>query len=219
MNGNVTKEGIKADIDWMHRIGIGGMNAIDATISTPQVVKKRLVYMSPAWDDAFRYAADLADKYGMELAIDSSPGWSETGGPWVTPQEAMKKMVWSTTAAEGGKPFHGVLAQPPSNPGPFQNVPVPADTDQYSHTAPDFYRDSIVIAYRTPAETPEVTDAASNAGTIDKTALSNGDLTHFATLAPPEGDGNVWIRIDFGKPQQIQGLSLAVSVTTGLAMR
>jgi hypothetical protein len=216
MNGNVTKQGIKADIAWMHRIGIAGMNAIDATISTPQVVKKRLVYMSPAWDDAFRYAARLADRYSMELSIDSSPGWSMTGGPWVSPQQAMKKMVWSATAVDGGKPFHGMLAEPPSTPGPFQNVPVPEDSDQYSHTAPNFYRDSIVIAYRTPVEAPAVADAASNAGTIDKAALSNGDLTHFTTLTPLGEGQDVWIEIDFGKPVQIQGLSLAVSVTKGL---
>jgi hypothetical protein len=216
MNGNVTKPGIRTDIDWMARIGIGGLNCIDATIATPQVVKHRLVYMSPAWDDAFRYAATLAAKYHMELAIDSSPGWSETGGPWVAPQQAMKKMVWSATEIEGGKPFHGALPTPPDNPGPFQNVPVPADSDQYSKTAPDFYRDSIVIAYKTPAETPEVAEATSNGGTLDATALTNGDLTHFATLDPP-GDGqNVWIRIDFAKPEQIQGLSLALSVSEGL---
>ena len=93
MNGNITKEGIRADIDWMHRIGIAGMDSIDAALATPQVVKKRLAYMTPSWQDAFRLATTLADKYGMELSINSSPGWSETGGPWVKPEEAMKKMV------------------------------------------------------------------------------------------------------------------------------
>src|SRR5436305_953680 len=83
---------IRRDLDWMNRMGIGGVDAIDASIDTPQVVKKRLVYMTPEWKGAFHTAADLTARYGMELSIDSSPGWSETGGPWVSPQAAMKKL-------------------------------------------------------------------------------------------------------------------------------
>jgi hypothetical protein len=41
----------------------------------------------------------------MEEAIAGSPGWSETGGPWVKPNEGMKKYVWSEIEVEGGKPF------------------------------------------------------------------------------------------------------------------
>jgi hypothetical protein len=139
MNGNITKDGIRRDLEWMNRIGIGGVNAIDASIDTPQVVKKRLIYMTPEWKEAFGYAAALTAKYGMELSIDSSPGWSETGGPWVSPQAGMKKLVWSSTEVEGGKPFHGQLARPPATPGPFQNI---------ARAVPglgDFYRDSILI--------------------------------------------------------------------------
>ena len=79
MNGNVTKDGIRRDLDWMKRMGIGGVDAIDASIDTPQVVKKRLVYMTPEWKDAFRYAAAITKRHGMELSIDSSPGWSGFG--------------------------------------------------------------------------------------------------------------------------------------------
>ena len=117
MNGNITKEGIRRDLDWMKQIGIGGVNAIDASINTPQVVDKRLVYMTPEWKEAFRYAARLADQRGIELSVDSSPGWSETGGPWVGPEAAMKKLVWSRTEVEGA--FHGRLPQPPSVAGPL----------------------------------------------------------------------------------------------------
>ncbi len=65
MNGNITKEGIRRDLDWMKQVGIGGVDAIDASIDTPQVVDKRLVYMTPEWKDAFRYAARLADQRGL----------------------------------------------------------------------------------------------------------------------------------------------------------
>jgi len=105
MNGNITKEGIRLDLEWMKRVGIGGVQNFDASLMTPQVVEKRLAYMTPEWSDAFRYAADLAQEKGLELAIAASPGWSETGGPWVQPEAAMKKLVWSETDVRGGRRF------------------------------------------------------------------------------------------------------------------
>ena len=83
MNGNVTQVGIKLDLEWMHRIGIGGFTVFEGSIDTPQVVQKRLVYLAPDWKEAFRYATTTADNLGLEMSIASSPGWSETGGPWV----------------------------------------------------------------------------------------------------------------------------------------
>jgi hypothetical protein len=65
---------------------------------TPQIVEKRLVYMTPEWKDAFRFTTRLADFLGLEMAIAGSPGWSESGGPWVKPEQAMKKFVWSETS-------------------------------------------------------------------------------------------------------------------------
>ena len=128
MNGNVTETGIRRDLEWMKRVGIGRSRRHRcSSIATPQVVPHRLVYMSPAWKHAFLTAARLADKFGMELSIDSSPGWSETGGPWVLPQQAMKKLVWTATAVKGGTPFHGSLPRPPDTIGPFQNAPMAGD--------------------------------------------------------------------------------------------
>ncbi len=113
MNGNITEEGIKLDLDWMHRAGIAGYQSFDAAISTPQVVEKRLVYMTPEWKHAFKYAITLGDGYGMEMAIAGSPGWSESGGPWVPASQGMKKYVWSETLVEGGKPVRR-QARPPA---------------------------------------------------------------------------------------------------------
>jgi hypothetical protein len=48
------------DIDWMSRSGLGGLQNFDAEMMTPQLVAKRLPYMSPDWADAFRFAARLA---------------------------------------------------------------------------------------------------------------------------------------------------------------
>src|SRR5207237_5315322 len=149
MNGNITKEGIKLDLEWMHRVGLGGFQNFDAGINTPKLVERRLVYMTPEWKDAFRYATELADGLGLEEAIAGSPGWSESGGPWVKPNQGMKKVVWSETRVEGGKPFTGVLPHPPTVSGPFQNVPLfdvlALISGQTPDSAPVFYADSAVV--------------------------------------------------------------------------
>ena len=66
-------EGIGKDIEWMSRIGIGGMQAFDGALLTPPIVPKRLSFMSPDWRDAFRHAAKLAEQKGLELETDVDP--------------------------------------------------------------------------------------------------------------------------------------------------
>ena len=122
MNGNITKEGITADLEWMKRVGIGGMQMFDGSLGVPQFTEKRLVWMTPEWQDAFRHAGVEASRLGLEMTIAASGGWSETGGPWVKPAQAMKKLVWSEARVTGPRQFAGKLAPPPSNNGPFQGM-------------------------------------------------------------------------------------------------
>lgn len=215
MNGNVTRAGIHEDLQWMHNIGIGGVNVISASIATPIVVKKPLIYMTPRWKRVFRYAARLAGRYQMEFGIDSSPGWSETGGPWVKPYQAMKKLVWSTTVVEGNKPFHGILPEPPSNTGPFQDAPMTRTfigKPKYLHLR--LYRDSLVIAYREPVDHTSPVAGTSSAGAMRPRSLaqlSDEKLTDGLRLAARHG--TAWIQLDYPKPTLMQGVTLAASVS------
>ena len=66
-NGDVTKEGITADLEWMKRVGIAGMQMFDGSLGVPLFVEKRLVWMTPDWKDALRHAAQEADRLGLEF--------------------------------------------------------------------------------------------------------------------------------------------------------
>ena len=112
MNGNVTKDGIQKDLLWMNRVGIAGVHIFDANLSTPTIVKQRATFMSPAWKDCMRYAIHEADSLGMEVTIQATPGWSNTGGPWVEPADAMKKLVWRECTVKGGKRVTLQLPEP-----------------------------------------------------------------------------------------------------------
>jgi hypothetical protein len=178
-NGNITKEGIGKDLEWMKRSGIGGMQLADVASGSGQTVEKKILFGSPEWLDAVRHAASEADRLGLEMTIFSSAGWSETGGPWVKPEQAMKKLVWSETAVVGPLNYAGKLPQPPSNNGPIRNLRTGGGR---AGTPPDpaYYGDSIVVAYRTPAEEARMSDRApkvtTNAGAIDGAALMDDDL-------------------------------------------
>ena len=211
MNGNITKEGIKLDLEWMHRVGLGGFQNFDASLATPQVVEKRLVYMTPEWKDAFSYAIRLGDQLGMEEAIASSPGWSETGGPWVPPSHGMKKYVWSETLVEGGRPYTGTLAHPPSNTGPFQDLVDRADPG--ASEPPQFYADAAVVAYRRPPTDvpleslhPKVT---ASGGNPDAAVLSAGNQAHPSRLPIPAVGETAWIQYEFAAPQSMRSLTIA----------
>jgi (4-O-methyl)-D-glucuronate---lignin esterase len=219
MNGNITKEGIKADLEWMHRVGLGGFQNFDAALNTPKFVDKRLVYMTSEWKDAFKYATTLADQLGLEEAIAGSPGWSESGGPWVKPNQGMKKVVWSELRIEGGKPFSGILPHPPTTTGPFQNLPVfdflAAFTGQPQPAAPTFYADTAVLAYRAPDSDVPVSSLnpkiTASSGDPDVALLSDGDLVKTTQLPKAAEGQQAWIQYEFSSPQTMRAVTLVIN--------
>jgi alpha-L-rhamnosidase len=216
MNGNISKDGIAKDMAWMKRIGIGGLQNFDANLQTPQIVDKRLVYMTPEWKDAFAFAAQEADRQGLELAIAASPGWSETGGPWVPPEDGLKKLVWSETNVAGGKPFARKLVAPPSITGPFQSIAMSKSIEELMGASkvvkerPTRYADVAVLAYpHSPGGVltgAKVTGADGSA--IDASQLSDPDLDNGVELKPGSGANTPSITQSFASPQRVSSASL-----------
>jgi hypothetical protein len=211
MNGNITAAGIEEDLAWMHRIGLRRVQNFDAALATPQIVDRRLVYMSPEWKDAFRLAVRRADALGLEFGVASSAGWSETGGPWVAPQDGMKKLVWSETILAGGRRFNAVLPQPPSATGPFQNL-----RGEPHDGVPDaYYRDALVLAYRLSGETsarpPSPAAVTSNGEPIDPTSIFTGNSGPGLSLPSSTSSGPGFIELIYDKPQTFRSLVAFVS--------
>ncbi|MBE2215725.1 MAG: glycoside hydrolase, partial [Opitutaceae bacterium] len=144
---NVTLDGITKDLAWMKRAGLAGFQLADVNFGHGQEVEPKIPFGTPAWYEAVRHAAAEADRLGLEMAIFSSPGWSETGGPWVRPEQAMKKLVWSELTLTGPRTFSGPLPQPPSSNGQIRDYRAGGRTSG----DPTHYADSAVIAYRRPA--------------------------------------------------------------------
>ncbi len=221
MNGNITPEGIQLDLDWMARAGLGGLTVFEGSLDTPQVVPKRLIYMTPDWKAAFNGALRGAMAHNFEFAIASSPGWSETGGPWVPPSQGMKKLVWSATRIDGGHAYQGMLPALPHATGTFQNYDLEGHRDTGNANAklpplPRFAADAAVVAYRIPdAEKtqgelhPAVT---ASGGTVNVAALSDGDVQTPALLLPSAAPGqSAWVLFDYGHPEAIQSISIGTT--------
>lgn len=206
MNGNITQDGIARDLAWMKEVGLGGVQMFDVGLQTPQIVEKRLTYMTPEWKQAFRFAAQEAERHGLEFTIASSPGWSETGGPWVPPEDAMKKLVWSEIAASGGQAV-GALPPPPAITGPFQTQ---AYHDSFAameghdlSTQPLLYRDVAVLAVPTavPAALPAPVVSTSGAGMIEADGLLDTDLETGVHIAKGQ---DVFVEYDYGQPVRVR---------------
>ena len=222
MNGNITKEGIRKDLAWMHSVGIRGVHNFDANLGTPEVVENPLVFMTDEWKDAFLSATKLADSLGFELTIAGSPGWSVTGGPWVEAADAMKKFVWTETRIEGGQTYNAVLPQPSDVPGNFQNIRSAA-SEGFTPTIgkiPNYYKDAMVIAYRLLNKDQTLTEmkptVRSSGGNFNVQFLTDGDLYTTKYLPPAAVGKDFWIQYEFDSPQTFRAMSVVGANHTAL---
>lgn len=93
----VTREGITRDLEAM----------ADAGISTAHIFAPKMTdlpatapVMSSAWIDLFAFAIKEAKRTGVKLGFHNCPGWSSSGGPWITPENSMKNVVASAMDVE-----------------------------------------------------------------------------------------------------------------------
>ncbi|HEV2692630.1 MAG TPA: glycosyl hydrolase [Verrucomicrobiae bacterium] len=195
MNGNVTKEGITADLEAMQRVGIGGVQIFNAGEGIPAGPVK---FNSPEWHDMFKFAVSEADRLGLEVCIHNCAGWSSSGGPWNTYDHSMMHMVSSETNITGGQKFSAVLPQPPMKW--------------------DFYKDIEVVAFptidgegaRMKSLAPKITSSVKN---IDGNLLVDGKLN--TTVSLPTNDFPQYIQFEFAQPFATRSATLTFAQESG----
>ncbi|MET3128238.1 hypothetical protein ABID42_003357 [Arcicella rosea] len=223
MNGNITKDGIQKDLEWMSRVGIGGFQNFDANLFTPVVVPKKLVFMTPEWKDAFKFTTELADKKGLEMAIAGSPGWSVTGGPWVEPKDAMKKYIWTEAIVEGGKKQNVQLPKLPEAVGKFQEIGTESGgiMGGFIGTMPQFAADALVIAYKLPSNEKHLMDLnpkmTKSGGEFDTKLMLDHDLSKVYELPAMEVGKDMWVQYEFDTPQTFKAFAVGVGAAGELA--
>ena len=118
MNGNISKEGITADLEAMKEIGLGGAQLFDIGYGIP---RGQVDFASPEWFDCARHAASEAKRLGLELVLNTASGWSCAGGPWNVISNGMKTVFSAEMTVKGPSKFKGKLPPPPRPPPPSYN--------------------------------------------------------------------------------------------------
>ena len=104
MYGAVSKDGIKADLKCMKDVGLGGcyLMPIRGAEERPEY-KGEANQLTPRFWEMVDYAFQQADSLGLQMGIHICDGFALAGGPWISPEESMQKVVWSDTIVSGNE--------------------------------------------------------------------------------------------------------------------
>jgi hypothetical protein len=152
MDGNLTREGITADLEAMRRVGIGGVIIMETNVGIPRGPVK---FMSPEWRGLFKHVVREAERLGIQVTLNAGPGWTGSGGPWVKPEQSMQHIVGSSLEATGPTHLDQVLPKPARRPAFFGDGALPPELEKAKN---EFYRDVVVLAYPTPPVSGKIED-------------------------------------------------------------
>jgi hypothetical protein len=145
MDGNLTREGITADLEAMKRAGIGGAILLEIDQNVP---RGNTLMMSQAWIDHFKFIHEEASRLEIEITLNSGPGWTGTGGPWIKPDDAMHFIVADTLSIKGGGEVKVLLPQAKPLEPYFSYVY--KITPEMDSARKSYYIDVITLAYPKP---------------------------------------------------------------------
>ena len=94
INGNITQEGIEADLKAMSEAGLGGVVLMHIN-EHGMVPAGPVRFLSQQYKDLLAHTFEAAHKYNLQINLYNSEGWSVAGGPWITPEMGMKELTWS----------------------------------------------------------------------------------------------------------------------------
>ncbi len=144
INGSVTKAGIDADLEAFARAGMGGVQMFDCEVYMPAGPVR---YGTEDWLSHVGHAIRRCAGLGLEFQMMNTPGWSASGGPWITEELSMKRVIWTETNTPGGEVSVTLPRNRDKMPHKLRKQPRPL--------VPTFYRDIAVIAVPA-ADTPRI---------------------------------------------------------------
>ena len=183
IGGNVSKEGITADLEAIAKTGISGIQLFHGQFGGPWPgVEPQIACLSPLWDDAVKHTAQECRRLGLRFTMQNCPGWAMSGGPWIEPSNAMRHLVLSRTDIDGGSNVSLTLPVPQPGKEPWRD-----------------YNEISVLAFPTPlddSDTPlRPNQVKSNLQNLAWMECLAGSLKKSISL-PPAAQGNPnWIEV------------------------
>ena len=123
MYGAVSEAGIKADLQAMKDVGLGGcyLMPIRGVDEKPEY-EGGAQQLTPRFWEMVDYALQQSDSLGLEMGIHVCDGFALAGGPWITPEESMQKIVSMQTTITGGTGKRYILMQPGGYEGYYEDI-------------------------------------------------------------------------------------------------
>lgn len=190
MQAGVSKAGITADLEAMQEAGIGGAYLMSIKDSTsPPVFNPPVRQLSPEWWGMVRFAMEEAKRLNLKLAMHVSDGFALAGGPWITPELSMQKLVWSKEYVKGGEALSLSLPQPETNEDYYKDVAVLA----YPANSTQAFSDTVFI--------PKVSTSVPGAK-AQFLAFDNGGKDSF------KSDSVCWIQYKYPQPFTCRSITI-----------
>lgn len=133
IGGNVSHEALSKDLEAVQSAGLSGIQLFHGRGNDWPDVETPIQTLSPEWDTLLGHIVDETQRLDLNFTMQNCPGWAMSGGPWITPENAMRHLVWSRTEVSGG------TDEPHS-------LPLPSNIEEDWRN----YQDISVIAFPTP---------------------------------------------------------------------
>lgn len=191
MFGASSKEALTADLEAMKEVGLGGAYMVH--IKTPDqgpAFPHPAPQLSTEWWSNVTHAINEADRLGLKLGMHICDGFALAGGPWITPEESMQKVVFTETTVEGGYIYKQKIEQPETKEG--------------------YYRDIAVLAYPVPQGVyPEMEKRAVPVVTHSPEVEYSGGFyrAKYTDITDPKADG-AWIQYAFEEPYTCRNIEI-----------
>ena len=100
INDNISKEGVVSDLQAMKKAGISSV--FIGNIGDQPTSYGKVKLLSDEWWEVLHAAMKTAGELGIEVGMFNCPGWSQSGGPWIKPEQSMRHLASSETPVAGG---------------------------------------------------------------------------------------------------------------------
>lgn len=189
MKGRVSPEGITADLEAMKRAGLGGayLMPIQGPEDPPQF-EPPATQLSPRFWQMVRHAAREADRLGLQLGVHACDGFAVAGGPWITPELSMQRLVWERVDFSGGQQVRVQIPKPEHNHG--------------------YYRDVAVLAF------PSLSGAGENSDQLSPRVTTSDDDPQARRLSVADNTDRYrsevpcWIQFEFDESFTCRGVTI-----------
>lgn len=192
ISGNVEEGALTRDLEAVSAAGLQGIQLFHGSGRAWPGVRPQVQTLSPTWDSMISHVADETKRLGLRFTMQNCPGWAMSGGPWITPNKAMRHLIWSRSAVTGGSAVTLALPQPQPSREDWRD-----------------YQEIAVLAFPTPVGDTGVWLSPSKVSSSEAEQPWEDLLAgKKASVEIPVSKSPVWVEFEFAAPTTLRAIEL-----------